>query len=477
MTAGGFDFWAPGDAPGLGNADSGVGSGGLVLVDVPGTTIQHLCMGGGKNGKIYVVNRDNMGHFVNGGGDRDVQTFNVNRTFYFGSPVFFNNNLFIDGNTILGFTFNPADSTFTASGSSSYGFSSRGAGLVVSANGTANGIIWSFSQGVLKAIRPESIAGAAAQSSVSEFYQTPLGDRSTVKFTHPIVINGKVYAANMTAFLGYGLLNVTKPTVSIAATQPTATVGGQGGLFTFTRTGSTLGNLFVPYTASGTAQSGTDYTALPGTVTIPDGAASVTVAVNAPSGARDGATLVLQVPANANYTVGTAQQASVTISNPGASSYSGWQQQYFGAQAGSANAAATADFDQDGIANLLEYALATDPTTPQNVLPYAVSAQSGNRLAISFKRVLLPDASLTIQVSASNTLAPNSWTPIATKTGSGAWTTASGVVVMDDANTGAVTVTDAPASGNQPARFLRITAALAGGGSGNVSLKAAVRMR
>ncbi len=184
VTADGFDFWAPGDARNLGNADSGVGSGGLVLMDVPGT-IPHLCMAGGKNGKIYVVNRDSMGHFVNGGGDRTVQTFSIGRTFYMGSPVFFNSCLFFDGNQIQGLTFNSNGSTFTSSGSTNYGFSGRGAGFVISANGTSNGIIWSFSGGTLKAVRPESIAGAGAQASVPAFYSTALGDRTTVKFTIP----------------------------------------------------------------------------------------------------------------------------------------------------------------------------------------------------------------------------------------------------------------------------------------------------
>jgi len=454
VTAAGFDFWAPGDAPGLGNADSGVGSGGLVLMDVPGT-IPHLCMAGGKNGKIYVVNRDNMGGFVNAGGDRDIQTFTFSRTFYFGSPVFFNNNLFFDGNTIQGFTFNPTGSTFTASGSASYGFSGRGAGFVISANGTTNGIIWSFSTGVLKAIRPESIAGPTAQTNVSEFYQTPLGDRSTVKFTHPIVINGKVYAANKTAFLGYGLLNVTKPTVTVAATQPTATVGQSPGQFTVTRSGSTVGNLFVTYAVSGTAQSGTGYTALSGTVTIPDGAASATVAVNAQSGAQSNTTVILTVSSNANYTVGGAQQATVTI----LSGFDAWRTRYFGGQANSPSAAPAADFDSDGIANLLEYSFGTDPTVPQSGPSYAVTVQGG-KLKVSFTRSLQTDNALTIEVDASDTLASGSWTPLATKVGGNAWATSAGVIVTDDPGTSAVTVTDSQVISGQSKRFLRISVGL-----------------
>jgi len=44
--------------------------------------------------------------------------------------------------------------------------------------------------------------------------------------------------------------------------------GGAGGMFRFTRTGDTSSSLTVNYTVSGTATSGTDYTALSGSVTF-----------------------------------------------------------------------------------------------------------------------------------------------------------------------------------------------------------------
>lgn len=453
VTAPGFDFWAPGDAPGLGNADSGVGSGGLVLMDVPGT-IPHLCMAGTKSGKIYVVNRDAMGHFVNGGGDRDIQTFTFSRTYYFGSPVFFNNCLFFDGNPIAGYTFNANGSTFAASGSASYGFSSRGAGLVISANGTANGIIWSFNSGVVKAIRPESIAGPTAGSGVAEFYQTPLGDRSTVKFTHPIVINGKVYAANKTAFLGYGLLNSTKPTVTVAASQPSAVAGQQPGQLTFTRAGSTLGNLLVTYAVAGTAHGGSDYAAVAGQVTIPDGVASASVVIAAQSGAQNNSTVVLSVSANSNYAVGASSQATVTISTP----FGAWAQQHFGAQAGSPDAAPTADFDHDGLSNLLEYALGSDPTLASvNALPAPAIRTYGGAPYVSFKfNRSSSSTDLTYIVEASGDLAK--WATVASSS-AGAVTSGPGFV----AETGAaptftveVRDTQPEDSVNAPRRFLRL---------------------
>ena len=85
-----------------------------------------------------------------------------------------------------------------------------------------------------------------------------------------------------------------------------------------------------------------------------------------------------------------------------------------------------------------------------------------NHRTISFHRVLQPDANLTIQVSASNTLAAGSWTTLATKTGTAAWVTTTGVIVSDDAGTGTVVVTDSQTLSAQPRRFLRVTAELAG---------------
>jgi uncharacterized repeat protein (TIGR01451 family) len=113
----------------------------------------------------------------------------------------------------------------------------------------------------------------------------------------------------------------TVPAVSITATTPTAFEGSSQGLFTFTRSGaSTVGNLNIVTSISGTATSGTDYTAL-GTVTIPDGQASVTkpVVALADGVLDDGETVVVTVLAGSGYTVGSPSVATVTIREPGGS--------------------------------------------------------------------------------------------------------------------------------------------------------------
>jgi hypothetical protein len=77
-----------------------------------------------------------------------------------------------------------------------------------------------------------------------------------------------------------GVVVPVLPTVTVAATDPTATEAGvTTGMFAVSRTGSTAAALTVNYTVSGTATPGADYTTLTGSLTIPAAAASATITV------------------------------------------------------------------------------------------------------------------------------------------------------------------------------------------------------
>lgn len=100
--------------------------------------------------------------------------------------------------------------------------------------------------------------------------------------------------------------------------------------------------------------------------------------------------------------------------------------------------AATSDPDGDGLANLLEYALGSDPLAPGSGPNVRITNIGGPRLALDFTRVA--DPALVYSVEASNDLA--AWTAIWSSTGA--------------SNTaGLVTVTDNAAPGVSP-RFLRL---------------------
>ncbi len=111
---------------------------------------------------------------------------------------------------------------------------------------------------------------------------TPLGDTMSVSdATVSLALSSGAYTNGSATSGTVVIFNQALPTVSITASSPNASeVGPVDGAFTVTRSGSTAGALTVYYTISGTAVAGTDYTALPGSVTIPAGqtSASFTVA-------------------------------------------------------------------------------------------------------------------------------------------------------------------------------------------------------
>jgi hypothetical protein len=107
------------------------------------------------------------------------------------------------------------------------------------------------------------------------------------------------------------------PAVSLTASQPSATEGGATGALTVTRTGDTSQALVVSYTVSGTATPGTDYTSLPGTVTLPAGQASATVTVTpiADGIPEPTETVILTLLPASSYTVGSPATADVAIAD------------------------------------------------------------------------------------------------------------------------------------------------------------------
>jgi Carbohydrate binding module (family 6)/Kelch motif/Calx-beta domain/Galactose oxidase, central domain len=111
------------------------------------------------------------------------------------------------------------------------------------------------------------------------------------------------------------------PSVTIAATTPTASETTLApGQFTVTRTGPTTSALNVFYTVGGTATSGTDYTPVGTSVSIPVGQASTTITVTPINdGKLDGTeTVILSLASNAAYSIGSpaADTVSIVESNP-----------------------------------------------------------------------------------------------------------------------------------------------------------------
>ncbi|EEF63251.1 glycoside hydrolase family 9 protein [Pedosphaera parvula] len=109
-------------------------------------------------------------------------------------------------------------------------------------------------------------------------------------------------------------------TVSVTATDATASRTAQDpGVWTFTRTGDTSQAMTVNFQFSGTAAKWTDYRRpqgdMPESLTIPAGAASATLTINAVSGTTwtGTETATLTISADPSYNLGTSRSASITL--------------------------------------------------------------------------------------------------------------------------------------------------------------------
>ena len=111
--------------------------------------------------------------------------------------------------------------------------------------------------------------------------------------------------------------------------------------------------------------------------------------------------------------VSDARNHRICRGSPGTGSQSltEWRQRHFGLMTDSGNAANSLDFDRDGAANLMEYAMGTDPTARSSMPP----VPAGEIVGGNFQTTFIPPAGLTAisyQVEQSSSLLPGRWFPI-----------------------------------------------------------------
>jgi hypothetical protein len=211
------DYFTPFNQDFLNRTDTDLGSSGpLVLPDSAGSAVHpHLLVGAGKEGTIYLVDRDNMGQFTDGGPDQIVQVLPFFMGGAFGSPAFFNGNLYYNGtfDSLKAFRIvnGQIDPPYPVSQAFNFvGF--PGATPSVSANDTADGIVWILDNGGYGGHFPTILHAYDATDLTRELYNSAqVTGRDTlgpaVKFTTPTVANGKVYVGAQYELNVLGLAN------------------------------------------------------------------------------------------------------------------------------------------------------------------------------------------------------------------------------------------------------------------------------
>src|ERR1700719_907019 len=203
-----LSFFAPCDQASLDSGDTDFGSGGAtILVDQPSGPVQHLAIGGGKEGTLFVLNRDILGGNTNNDSGA-VQRFSLGNRI-FATPVFWQNTLYVglDSDHVKSYTFNSTTGQFNTSPASqspsTFGF--PGSTPSISSQGTSNGIVWATEKGtgpsVLHAYDATNLGTELWNSANSSADQAG----QAVKFTVPTVANGKVYVGTVGEISVYGL--------------------------------------------------------------------------------------------------------------------------------------------------------------------------------------------------------------------------------------------------------------------------------
>ena len=204
------DYFTPYNQANLNAQDLDLGSGAeMLLPDSVGSAAHpHLMVGCGKQGMLYLIDRDAMGEY-NSSSDALVQEIGLGGGSY-GTPAFFNNSLYYanQNDVLRQFTF--SGGTLSGASISAKSLGSHGATPSISANGSANGIVWILQTGAFGTQGPETLQAYSAANLQQLLYTsaTPSGrdnPGAAVKFNVPTVTNGKVYVGAEAQLSVFGL--------------------------------------------------------------------------------------------------------------------------------------------------------------------------------------------------------------------------------------------------------------------------------
>lgn len=200
-----LSYFTPSDQLSDQAQDRDFGSGGtVVLIDIPanGSNPTKLMLAGGKDGNLYVLNRDKLG----GSGDSNAWQKVTLPAPIFGTGAYWNSTYYLGtiNHSMQAYQLNMTTAQLSLlpnSTSMPFGFASAIA-TVSSTPGYTNGILWALDNGAYcthqaKSCGPAVLHAFDATNLGNELWNSSQGAGNAagfaVKFTLPTVANGKVY--------------------------------------------------------------------------------------------------------------------------------------------------------------------------------------------------------------------------------------------------------------------------------------------
>jgi outer membrane protein assembly factor BamB len=232
------DYFTPFDQLKIGGPghDTDLGSGGVILLDDQPTGQPHLLAIAGKEGVIYLIDRDKMGKF-DSTKDNVVARLPINPADaslvgdVFGMPTSFGSSIFLVGAPIrdahgapIGGPLGPnpmrefqlSGGKLTPAKSTTVMFGWKTCTPTVSASGTTNGIVWLVQAEGFRPTVPAILHAFDATDLGKELYNTEQAATAAgakrdqpgigIKFSIPTVANGKVYLGTVGEVTVYGPL-------------------------------------------------------------------------------------------------------------------------------------------------------------------------------------------------------------------------------------------------------------------------------
>jgi hypothetical protein len=201
------DYFTPSNQEALNSRDADVGSGGPML-------LSHLLLTGGKNGVLYVLDRDHMGRYQTGANRHAIQTLRLGQGIY-SAPAYWNGHVYVlaSDDFLSDFVLDHGRLVDPPAAKGTHRFANPGATPTVSADGNRNGIVWLLETKVWNDFdgRPAVLHAFDAHDIAHELYNS--GEESArdragtaLRFIVPTVVNGHVYVGTKGEVDVYGPL-------------------------------------------------------------------------------------------------------------------------------------------------------------------------------------------------------------------------------------------------------------------------------
>ncbi len=204
------DYFAPSDQKKLSREDLDLGSGGLLLLPKQAGSHPQEMIGASKTGDIWVFDRNHLGKF-HSKSDDVVQELQGSANGYRSSPAYWQQNIYYSGNHDYLDMYSIQNGLLSAQpvSHSPETYPTLGATPSISANGNANGIVWTVEVAASNA--PAVLHAYDATDLSKELYNSKqAGKRDTAglgnKFQIPTITNGKVYVGTQTELDVYGII-------------------------------------------------------------------------------------------------------------------------------------------------------------------------------------------------------------------------------------------------------------------------------